>query len=88
MKSKSYYALSGGQGLTSSGIGEMLPWPPGSPDASFRHTHIAGTLTALPRTTGTDPVLAIPSSLRTESLPESEQGLDPTGKAVTGAKGF
>lgn len=37
-KSKSYYALSRGQGLTPSGMGEMLPWPPGSPDASFSHT--------------------------------------------------
>lgn len=26
-ESKSYYALSGGQGLTSSGIGKMIPWP-------------------------------------------------------------
>lgn len=39
-KSRSYYALSGGQGPTSSGVGEMIPQPPGWPDASFpQHSH-------------------------------------------------
>lgn len=39
-KSRSYYALCSSQGLTLSGIGEMIPQPPESPDASFpQHSH-------------------------------------------------
>ena len=87
-KSKSYYALSGGQGLTSSGAGEMIPWPPG------RQTPPSPTLTLLgpsppcPRKTRTDPVLAVHGSQRTKTPPETERGLDPAGKAVMGAEGF
>lgn len=34
-KSRSYYALSGGQGPILSGVGEMIPQSPGWPEASF-----------------------------------------------------
>ena len=73
-KSKSYYALSGGQGLTSSGLGEMLPWPPGPPDASFPLAHVAGTLPALPQDRRDRPVLAIQTPFQKLSEVWTPQG--------------
>lgn len=87
-KNRSYYALSGGQGPILSGVGEMIPQPQGGQTPPSPNTHIAGILTALPRKAVPSqdrPLPGYPDCQRTKALPETEQGLDPTGKAVTGA---
>lgn len=91
-KSRSYYALSGGQGLTSSGVGEMIPQSPGRlrhllpPTLTWPGSSLPCLCKAAPRQDG--PYPGHPDVQRAKSLPETEQGFDPTGKAVTGANVF
>lgn len=92
IKSRSYYALSGGQGLTLSGVGEMIPQPPGwlrhllPPTLTLLGSSLPCLRKAAPRQDR--PCLGHPDLQTTKSLLETEQGFDPAGKAVTGTNVF